>query len=201
MYFLLSSLPLPYCPICVSSHPRPPQPSLTLFHTSHPLSLSLSYLAFCTSSSLSPSLPPSLHFLLSLTTLPFTVHPSPAPFSRTILNALPRSLSPPFSVAPGVPLVPVPVVDSTSARSRFANIARKRRRRRDYDRIRNHPPVGRVPPKFSSIFPSTKPCESRDNNKVSSIDEIINPRYYISSISRAYLATFAIHRVIYTRSV
>lgn len=129
--------------LCVVSPSSSSAISDPLSHRSPSLSLSSRVLYLFIPSCLPPSLPPSLHFLLSLTTLPFTVHPSPAPFSRTILYALPRSLSPPFSVAPGVPLVPVPIVDSTSARSRFANIARKRRRRRDYDRIRNHPPESR----------------------------------------------------------
>lgn len=134
--------------LCVVSPSSSPAISDPLSHQSPSLSLISHFVP------LHPFLPPSLlHFLLSLTTLPFTVHPSPAPFSRTILYALPRSLSPPFSVAPGVPLVPVPVVDSTSARSRFANIARKRRRRRDYNRIRNRPPARKIPPKFSSICP------------------------------------------------
>lgn len=152
-----------------------PQPSpLTLFHTGHPLSLSLFLISHFVP--LHPFLPPSSLPHLALPPFPnhLTFHRpsvSPAPFSRTILYALPRSLSPPFSVAPGVPLVPVPVVDSTSARSRFANIARKRRRRRDYDRIRNRPPESRrnfqVYSQVLYIHYVRSLESSRDNNKVS----------------------------------
>lgn len=137
MHFLL----LLYCPICISLHPR------SLKSLSHRL----------------PSLflPPrcrsfrALHFLLSLIILSLTVHlfllplslalfsvlcsslslslPSPIPFSLSVSLSRAHLLSP---SPPHIPLVGVPVVDSTSARSRFANIARKRRRCR---RLRPHP--------------------------------------------------------------
>lgn len=130
MYILLQSLPLPYCPICALPHPRPPQSPLTLFHTDHPLSLSPS------PRSRFVPLPPPLGLP------PFPNHLT----SHRPSGSCPFLLRYPLRFAPAshasflrrsrFPLVPVPVVDSTSARSRFANIARKRRRRRDYGRIR-----------------------------------------------------------------
>lgn len=102
--------------LCVAS-PSSESP-LTLFRIGHPLRSSSRVLYL---------------FVLSLTILLLTVHPSLLPLSPALSSTLCPNLSFslflfPFSVAPQVPLVPV--VDSTSARSRFANIARKRRRRR-----------------------------------------------------------------------